>query len=66
MHITVASPGITICSKTIPQKKQSINLLNLTITSEESKFTLSNIVSARRFVDKEHNELITFPYGYKN
>ena len=54
------------CSKTIPQTKQSLNLLNLTITSEESKFTLSNIVSARRVVNKIHNELITFPYGYKS
>ena len=53
-------------SKTVSQKKRSINLLNLTITSESSTFTLSNIVSVRRIVDKSHKELKTVPYGFKN
>ena len=53
-------------SKTVSQKKRSINLLNLTINSESSTFTLSNIVSVRRIVDKSHKELKTVPYGFKN
>ena len=52
-------------SKTVRQTKRPLNLLNLTITSETSTFTLSNIVSARRVVNKSHQELITVPYGFK-
>jgi hypothetical protein len=53
-------------SKTVTQLKRKANFADFSLTSEESKYTLTYIVSARRIVDKQSAELMTFPYGFKN
>lgn len=52
-------------SKTVLTSRRKADFTNLSLTTEQSKYTLTNVVAARRHVDKSSPELITLPYGFK-
>jgi hypothetical protein len=53
-------------SKTVLQSKKKADFASFSLTCEKSKYTLTNVVSARRRVDKSSPELLTLPFGFKN